>query len=87
MKGGEIASPEKRLFHSELDNDNPIIFSIRNLVLSDKDIKILNSENSDGEKEKEKRLNERNEIQIESQQRVLRMGPSMTTNIFPTLKR
>ncbi|GFS53050.1 pro-Pol polyprotein [Trichonephila inaurata madagascariensis] len=48
--GGEIVRPVQRLFPLELNNDDPIIFSIRDPVPSDKDIKILNTENSDCEK-------------------------------------
>ncbi|GFY60007.1 hypothetical protein TNIN_383501 [Trichonephila inaurata madagascariensis] len=48
--GGEIVRPVQRLFPLELNNDDPIIFSLRDPVPSDKDIKILNSENSDCEK-------------------------------------
>ncbi|GFY54191.1 integrase catalytic domain-containing protein [Trichonephila inaurata madagascariensis] len=48
--GGEIVRPVQRLFPLDLNNDDPIIFSIRDPVPSDKDIKILNSENSDCEK-------------------------------------
>ncbi|GFY54491.1 DUF5641 domain-containing protein [Trichonephila inaurata madagascariensis] len=48
--GGEIVRPVQRLFPLELNNDDPIIYSVRDHVPSDKDIKILNSENSDCEK-------------------------------------
>ncbi|GFS60284.1 hypothetical protein TNCV_2827591 [Trichonephila clavipes] len=48
--GGEIVRPVQRLFNLKLNNDDPIIFSVSDPVPSDKDIKILNSENSDCEK-------------------------------------
>ncbi|GFS48696.1 histone H3.3 [Trichonephila clavipes] len=48
--GGEIVRPVQRLFPLELNNDDPIIFSVREPVPFDKYIKILISENSDCEK-------------------------------------
>ncbi|GFV91724.1 pro-Pol polyprotein [Trichonephila clavipes] len=48
--GGEIVGSVQRLFPLELNNDDPIIFSVRDPVPSHKDIKILSSENSDCEK-------------------------------------
>ncbi|GFU75378.1 hypothetical protein TNCV_2941331 [Trichonephila clavipes] len=48
--GGEIVRPVQRLFPLELNTDDPTIFSVTDPVPSDKDIKILNSENSDCEK-------------------------------------
>ncbi|GFT88983.1 hypothetical protein TNCV_3084311 [Trichonephila clavipes] len=46
---GEIVRPVQRLFPLELNNDDPMISSVRDPVPSDKDIKILKylSENSD----------------------------------------
>ncbi|GFU10246.1 hypothetical protein TNCV_4588171 [Trichonephila clavipes] len=48
--GGEIVRPVQRLFPLEVNNDDPVIFSVRDPVPTDKDIKLLNSENSDCEK-------------------------------------